>query len=197
MSRRRAGPARLRSHEGHTGNTKCHCRRDFASWYQEYVQMIRAYVYASTHDPVATDDCTSEIFLKAFARRETFHCRGEGVRPWLVTIARNAVKDYHKSAYKRLEFATEAFTESPDPGPNPEEWVLERANTSAIMHCIGQLNRDQALCIRLRFFEDLSVQQTARAMGRPEGAIRALQYRAVRNLRAILFSAPTMGREVA
>ncbi|MPY81361.1 MAG: sigma-70 family RNA polymerase sigma factor, partial [Actinophytocola sp.] len=165
---------------------RCHCRSDFANWYKDYAQAIRNFVLSRTHDPLLADDCTSETFLKAFAHRNSFQCQGQGVRPWLVTIARNVVRDYLRTSQRQKVTVAEAFTESTDPAPNPEQLVLERATIAEISRCVGQLSSDQAQCIRLRFTEGLSVNQTARMMERSEGAVRALQYRAIRELDSIL-----------
>ena len=60
------------------------------------------------------------------------------------------------------------------------------ATNEELLRCVAKLNADQQECIQLRFLQGLSVAETALAMGKNEGAIKALQYRAVRTLGRLL-----------
>lgn len=170
----------------HDNDGRCACERDVTQWYLAHAGMIRAYVLAHTHNPTLAEDCTSLTFLKALAQRNSFRCRGSGVRPWLVRIARNIVYDHHRSAAPNREIMTDVVPDAPASVPTPEQRLVERECLSALESYLERLPSEQALCIRLRFLEELSVAETARAMGRAEGAVRSLQYRAIRALRAML-----------
>lgn len=164
----------------------CACQSDAADWYHRYAYTIRCYLMSRTGDAAVADDCLSETFLRALARRHTFRCRGDGPRPWLFTIARNVAHDYRKHACRRHETLTDVFADSTDPAPGPEETVVRRDNVDELYRWVDQLPEDQARCVRLRFLAGMSVVQTARALHRKDNAIRALQYRAVRRLMQIL-----------
>jgi RNA polymerase sigma-70 factor (ECF subfamily) len=64
--------------------------------------------------------------------------------------------------------------------------VVEEATATELMRCVAQLGRDQQECIMLRFMQGMSVAETAAVMGRNEGAVKALQHRAVRRLAQLL-----------
>jgi RNA polymerase sigma-70 factor (ECF subfamily) len=68
----------------------------------------------------------------------------------------------------------------------PEQEVMAEATNAELLRCIQQLGDDQRECIVLRFLQGLSVAETAKLMGRNEGAVKALQHRAVRRLAQIL-----------
>lgn len=155
---------------------------DVADWYRRYGTAIHGYIMARTRDTDVADDCTSLTFLRAFARRESFTDRGGGVRPWLFTIARNVVHDHLKARGREVPLAD--VDGGVDRAPSPEEKALLRELREVLDRRIGQLPPDQARCVRLRFLDELSVAETAREMDRAEIAVRALQYRAVRELRA-------------
>lgn len=154
---------------------------DVAEWFRRYGSAIHGYVLSRTRDVDAADDCTSLTFLRAFARRESFTDRGDGVRPWLFTIARNVVHDHLKA--RRREVLQADVDCGVDRAPSPEPWMLQVERRATIDRRIGQLPPDQARCVRLRFLDEMSVAETARVMDRAEPAVRALQYRAVRGLR--------------
>ncbi|MGH3433876.1 MAG: RNA polymerase sigma factor [Thermocrispum sp.] len=168
---------------------RCPCESDLAGWYDNHARSLRAFILARTHDPDVADDCTSKTYLRAVARRTSFRCTGESVRPWLFTIARNVVHDHLHSAAVRREVSTESFADVTDASTSPEQQLLRHEVMAQLLACVERLPHDQARCIRLRFFADLSVAETARQLGRPDGAVRALQYRAVRGLRTMLADA--------
>lgn len=177
----------------HTKSTEgqfhvCDCNSNYEDWFNSNVSVIRQFVLAKTGDPQDADDCTSEAFVRALRHREKFQCRGECVRPWLFTIARNVVADYCKSARYRLEISSGSLRESTDTTPSPEQFVLADAARKALWSQVEALPNDQRRCVELRFLHGLSVDETARAMRRRQDAIRALQYRALRKLKSILIS---------
>lgn len=167
----------------------CSCRGGVGEWYVRYGPMIRQFTLSRTGDPVTADDCTSETFLRALRGQGSFRCRGDGVRPWLITIARNIVQDLRKSSRMRYEELTDTVSEIGDDGANPEVRALRRDELRELEQCLRQLPGDQMQCLRLRFFEDLSVRQTSLAMGRSENAVRTLQHRAVHRLAGIVAAA--------
>ena len=68
----------------------------------------------------------------------------------------------------------------------PESAVVDHITNVALLTAVKQLNPEQQECIVLRFLQGFSVAETALAMGKNEGAIKALQYRAVRALARLL-----------
>jgi RNA polymerase sigma-70 factor (ECF subfamily) len=69
---------------------------------------------------------------------------------------------------------------------SPEDAVVDHLTNLTLLGAVKQLNAEQRQCIVLRFLNGLDIAETARAVGKNEGAIKALQYRAVRSLRRAL-----------
>ena len=108
-----------------------------------------------------------------------------------MTIARNLIADHYKSSRYRLELTTEDMTtvsESSSTGlqDGPEAAVLESMQNKVLLEAVKKLGAEQQECIVLRFLQGLSVSETALAMGKNDGAIKALQYRAIRSLGRLL-----------
>ncbi len=116
----------------------------------------------------------------------TFTWQGRDFGAWLVTIARNLVADHFKSSRFRLEVTTGEMLDSNECERSPEDSVLESLSNAALLEAVHRLNPQQRECVRLRFLQGLSVAETARIMGKNEGAIKTLQYRAVRTLARLL-----------
>ena len=136
------------------------------------------------------EDLSADTFLRALKRIGSFTWQGRDLGAWLVTIARNLVADHFKSGRYRLEVTTgdvlDADREDRGPEGSPEAAVVDHITNVALLTAVKQLNPEQQECIVLRFLHGFSVAETAQAMGKNEGAIKALQYRAVRALARLL-----------
>ncbi len=162
----------------------------FGELYDRYVDLVYRYVYYRVGSAQVAEDLTSETFLRALRRIGTFTWQGRDVGAWFVTIARNLVADHYKSSRQRLELTTEDVS-TVSGGPRmvqdgPENAVLESMQNKVLLQAVKKLNTEQQECIVLRFLQGLSVAETALAMNKNDGAIKALQYRAIRSLGRLL-----------
>lgn len=160
----------------------------FGELYDRYVDQVYRYVYYRVASTQLAEDLTSETFLRALRRIGSFTWQGRDVGAWFVTIARNLIADHYKSGRYRLELTTDDVTESgASPSVSgPESEVLEAMQNKVLLEAVKQLNAEQQECIVLRFLQGLSVAETAQVMGKNDGAIKALQYRAIRTLGRLL-----------
>jgi RNA polymerase sigma-70 factor, ECF subfamily len=137
-------------------------------------------------DAALAEDVTQETFLRALRRISSVTYQGRDIGAWFVTIARNLIFDHVKSSRYRLESTTSDIIELSPSTHGPEQQVLDLATNEELLRCVRKLNADQQECIQLRFLQGLSVAETAQAMDRNEGAVKALQHRAVRRLAQLL-----------
>ncbi|MQA04413.1 MAG: sigma-70 family RNA polymerase sigma factor [Streptosporangiales bacterium] len=158
----------------------------FGSLYDRYADLVFRYVYFRVGSHQLAEDVVSETFLRALRRLDSFTWQGKDFGAWLVTIARNIVADHFKSSRYRLEVTTADMLDSDRLEESPEHMVLKSFTNVALLEAVKQLGPEQQECIVLRFLQGLSVAETARIMGRNEGAVKALQYRAVRALARLL-----------
>lgn len=160
----------------------------FGELYDRYVQLVYRYVFYRVGNGVLAEDFTSETFLRALRAINSYHYQGKDFGAWLITIARNLVADHFKSSRYRLELSAADLVETPSnvTAPSPEGLVLEALNNEELLAAVKKLAPDQQECVALRFLAGMSVTETALAMGKREGAVKALQYRAVRSLARLL-----------
>jgi RNA polymerase sigma-70 factor, ECF subfamily len=158
----------------------------FGRLYDQYCDTVYRYIYYRVGGKATAEDLTSETFLRALRRIGTFTWQGRDFGAWLVTIARNLVADHFKSSRFRLEVTTGEMLDANEVERSPEDSVLESLSNAALLDAVGRLNPQQQECVTLRFLQGLSVAETARVMGKNEGAIKTLQYRAVRTLARLL-----------
>jgi RNA polymerase sigma-70 factor, ECF subfamily len=154
----------------------------FGLLYDRYVDVVFRFIYFRVNDRALAEDFTSETFLRALRRITTISYQGRDIGAWFVTIARNIILDHLKSARHRLEVSTADNFERVDREPGPESAVLDLLTSERLMAAVRQLGDEQRECVMLRFIQGFSVSETAAVMGKNDGAIKALQHRAVRKL---------------
>jgi RNA polymerase sigma-70 factor, ECF subfamily len=162
----------------------------FGKIYDRYLDTVFRFIYFRVGNRQLAEDLTADTFLRALKRIGSFTWQGRDPGAWLVTIARNLVADHFKSGRYRLEVTTgdvlDADREDRGPEGSPEAAVVDHITNVALLTAVKQLNPEQQECIVLRFLHGFSVAETAQSMGKNEGAIKALQYRAVRALARLL-----------
>lgn len=154
----------------------------FGQLYDRYVDSVFRFIYYRVNDRALAEDFTSETFLRALRRISTISYQGRDIGAWFVTIARNIVLDHMKSARHRLEVTTADSSEGGDHAPSPENAVLSTLTNERLMTAVAKLGEEQRECVLLRFIQGFSVSETAAVMGKNDGAIKALQHRAIRKL---------------
>jgi RNA polymerase sigma-70 factor (ECF subfamily) len=154
----------------------------FGQLYDRYVDAVFRFIYFRVNDRALAEDFTSETFLRALRRITTVNYQGRDIGAWFVTIARNIVLDHMKSARHRLEISTDDTPERDDASAGPEDAVVDLLTSERLMAAVRQLGDEQRECVMLRFIQGFSVSETAAVMGKNDGAIKALQHRAVRKL---------------
>jgi RNA polymerase sigma-70 factor (ECF subfamily) len=158
----------------------------FAQLYDLYVDTVFRYVLVRVGNRSLAEDLTSETFLRAMRRIDSFTWQGKDIAAWFVTIARNLIADHVKSAKFRFEVATADMRDADERVDAPDTEVLTRLRDERLVSAIRRLGPDQAECVTLRFLQGLSLADTAKVLGKSEGAVKQLQLRATRALRKAL-----------
>jgi RNA polymerase sigma-70 factor, ECF subfamily len=155
----------------------------FGLLYERYVDTVYRYVYVRVGSQQLAEDITSETFLRALRRLDSFSWQGRDIAAWFITIARNLITDNAKSARFRMEVSTADMLDADTRvGSAPDVEVLERLRDERLLGAVRRLKPEQAECVVLRFLQGLSLAETAKVLGRSEGAVKQLQLRAVRSL---------------
>jgi RNA polymerase sigma-70 factor, ECF subfamily len=169
----------------------------FARLYDRYVDQVYGFVYRRVRSPELAEDLTSDVFLRALRSLDRFTWQGVDIGAWLMTIARNRVTDHFKSARARLEQPTDEIRDGGDTTrpEDPERLALDRDVAQALALAMSELAEDHREVLELRFVQGLSVAESAAAMDRTDGAIKALQYRALKALARIVKEDPRFAEE--
>jgi RNA polymerase sigma-70 factor (ECF subfamily) len=154
----------------------------FGSLYDHYHPSVYRYVYYRVGSVSTAEELTSDTFLRALRAIGSFSWQGKDFGAWLTTIARNLTLDHFKSARVRWEASTDDLAEHDAATEGPESQFLEAVTNRMLLEALGRLPHDQQECLVMRFLQGLSITETARVLGRTDGAVKQLQLRAVRRL---------------
>ena len=145
---------------------------------------IQRYALFRLNDVAAADDIAAEVFLEAVRGIGKYRYRGVAFRAWLYRIAHNLTADYRRKAATRS--ANESTPDELSHSAPCDDFVPVFERERDLRAAVALLTDDQQQVVILRFFEGLSLAETAEATGRREGAIKSLQHRAMERLRRIL-----------
>lgn len=147
----------------------------FAELYEHNFERVYAYVARRVGDRSTAEDLTADVFHQALAHLPRFEWRGVPFVAWLLRIAANAIVDHAQRA------ARERTLPALD---DPDEVSLEEVHHRArLFQLVGDLPEDQRRVITMRFAEQRSITEVGHALGRSDGAVKQLQFRALQNLR--------------
>jgi len=153
----------------------------FGRLFDHFHEPVHRYVAARVRRPSDAEDLAQLVFVKALEALPRYEQRGVPFGGWLFRLARNVVIDHIRTHREHVEI--DALTERPDQQAGPEAQVLARHEMDAVAAALAELTEEQRDAIALRFFAGLSAREAAVAMGKQEGTVRGIQFRAVAALR--------------
>ena len=148
----------------------------FAELYEANFERVYAFIVRRVQDRHEAEDLTAEVFHHALANLSRFEWRGAPFAVWLFRIAANAIVDRGRRTKQTVD---PELAEDLD----QSSWRdIERRAT--LFQLVNSLPEDQRSVVFKRFVEQKTVRDIAEELGRSEGAIKQLQFRALENLRA-------------
>lgn len=164
--------------------------RQGASWawsriYRDLAGPVTGYLTArGAHEP---EDLASEAFLQIARGLHGFSGDEAQFRSWVFVIAHRRLQDERRAAARRpaaIPLDDErAAPLARRPGGDVEDEAVSALGNQGVVSMLEALTPDQRDVIMLRVVGELSLEQAARVLGKPVGAVKALQHRAVQALR--------------
>jgi RNA polymerase sigma-70 factor, ECF subfamily len=157
----------------------------FADLYENYFELVYAYVARRVRSRHEAEDLTAEVFHKALRSLPRFKWTGAPFAAWLFRIASNMIADRAKRAAREQSVALDEDLASPAVA-ELQSSVEEVERRAHLFRLVDKLAEDQRRIVVMRFAQEKSIREIAQTLGRSEGAVKQLQFRALQNLRAKL-----------
>ena len=156
-----------------------HAFGDLVVRYQNRLYNTLATVLGSADD---AHDVAQEAFVNAFQKLHTFRGRS-AFYSWLFRIASNLIADRAKRKAKISATSEEVELIPQDSRKDSQSGLEDVERQAQLFRLVNGLPEDQRRVVALRFAEDKSIKEISNELGRSEGAVKQLQFRALENLR--------------
>lgn len=158
-------------------------RQAWERCYQEWYPKVYSYAYRRTGDREAAADLAAEVFLRMVRELDRYDPRRLSFAAWVFCLAHDRTVDYLRRKGRRPAVSLTTLGER---GPLQEDAAEAMAEREALERALRSLTEEQQAVLLLRFYVGLSSEETGKALGKETGAVRALQFRALRHLRQLL-----------
>lgn len=156
---------------------------DIYDWYMPRVYRYTVARVSNTHE---AEDLTEEVFLKLLGAIGDFRWRDVPFSSWVFRIAHNCVATHYRRSAQRGGPTSEIPPELADGRHNVALAIEEQITMEEVRAAAARLPEAQREVIAMRFAVGLSIADTAKALGKREGNVKALQHKAVAKLQKML-----------
>ena len=161
-------------------------KKEFVKLYDQYAPRIYRFVYLKVNSPQDSEDLTSESFFKFWQNLTNKSEKIDNPRALLYRIANNLVTDFYRKK-SRTEMILDpeegsVLAKIPDKTDLNKELNLN-SDIIEVKKAISQLKGEYQNIIIWRYLDDFSAKEIAQIMEKPEGTIRVLIHRALKDLR--------------
>jgi RNA polymerase sigma-70 factor (ECF subfamily) len=163
---------------------QCGAEWAWAALYRDLAGPIKAYF--SAHGAADPEDLAGEVFFQAARDISRFHGDEASFRSWLFVIAHRRLVDSWRAAGRRAPHIPLDDVVAEPEGGDAETEAVDRLITGELLTAFKKLSDDQRAVVSLRIIGGLTLEETARVLGKRVGAIKALQRRALLALRESL-----------
>ena len=164
----------------------------FGLLYDRHVEAIYRYVYYRVRDDAEAEDLTSDVFMRALKAIPRYEPR-QAFLAWLYRIARNAVIDRARRGNRQVPFEDALEHPTPDQIVEPDTQLLASSDSQALRDALKKLTPLQQEILVLRFLHGYNTQEIAKIVGKREGTVRGIQFRAIGALRQLIPSREALG----
>ena len=159
----------------------------FGVLYDRYVDQVYRYTFYRVRNEAEAEDVTSEVFMRALRAIPKYEPR-QAFLAWLYRIARNAIIDRSRRQASRKQVSFEDALAHPnaDQVVNPDEGLLAGSDATAVRRAMQQLTPLQQEILVLRYVEGFDTKTISKLVGKRDGTIRGIEFRAISALRALI-----------
>ena len=160
----------------------------FQIYYEEYIGKVYAYINCRmNYNQQLAEDLTSEIFMKALEKFETFSEKQGSFNAWIFKITKNHMIDYFRSQDKKKSTSIDELenvlqSKEDTAGKAEKNIAVER-----LREAIDELPEDKQEIVSLKYISGYSYKEIAEMLQEEENAIRVKAHRTIKELKRKLY----------
>jgi RNA polymerase sigma-70 factor (ECF subfamily) len=163
----------------------------FGELYRLNLDAIYHYISKRIGEPRDVEDITQTVFIKAWQALGSYQPSRTPFRGWLYRIAHNKIVDHYRTQKETCSLTDEII--APDGTNAPQDATISRERSEILRRAIATLRPSYQEVISLRFLCGLDYTETAQVLDRRVGAVRVLQFRALKALDKAMLQANEEG----
>lgn len=155
-------------------------RNAFSTLYDIYAEKMYRHISYRVPNQADAEDITQEVFIRAWRAVGRYRIGKTPFFSWLLVIAKNLIADFYR--VKQDHALLEPNASCPcDIDIQKEVEVSQKKDEVRL--AISKLNKAKQKVLVMRFIEDRSYPEICHKLGKNEGAVRVLVYRALHDLK--------------
>lgn len=158
----------------------------FNRLYDQYHQDVFQFLLYLVKNRQTAEDLMHEVYVRVLKAYSRFEGKSSE-KTWLFSIAKNvAIDHFRKSAVRKrhlFDFFDWETQELKANGPLPDEMAEMNDEMKKLLQALDECTGDQKMVIIMRYFQDLSIAETAQILKWTEGKVKTTQHRAIHKLR--------------
>jgi RNA polymerase sigma factor (sigma-70 family) len=157
-------------------------RSAFGALFAHFAPRVKAYLARTGTDSATADELTQEVMLLVWRKAARFDPRQANASTWIYTIARNKRIDRFRRE-RRVELDGDDPTFAPETEPLPDRQLELAEDAQSLAGAVSMLPVEQAVLLRMAFYEGKSHSMIATETGIPLGTVKSRLRLALARLR--------------
>jgi RNA polymerase sigma-70 factor (ECF subfamily) len=158
----------------------------FEQLYRHFAQRLFNYVRVKIQNRQDAEDVLQNIFIKSYKGLSTLRPGNLNFTAWLFKIAKNTINDYLRKQYKQPKIVSIDDVFEVSGGQSVYQEIAAKSDLETARETFKYLPQRHRSMLELRFFRQLSVSETAKALNTTSMAVRIMQYRVRKKLKYVL-----------
>ncbi len=154
--------------------------------YDRHQAQIFRYVWSRVDNQRLAEDLTGEIFTRMVVNLPKYRPSGIPFRAWLYRIAYNLIMDHYRTANGRHPLPLQHAHNLSHDGQNPSTIIETQLTIDRVRRALARLEPAQRDVVELRFLAGMSLREVAGTLDKSVAAIKSIQHRGLKALRAAL-----------
>ncbi|MFD1928114.1 RNA polymerase sigma factor SigX [Sporosarcina siberiensis] len=168
----------------------------FHRLYEQYHSDVFRFLIYLTRDRDIAEDLSHEVYVRVMRAYSGFEGKSSE-KTWLFSIAKNVAIDHFRKNSVRRKHSLDKFdwekSELVSSGILPDESAVLNEEMKELLHQLDTCTGDQKVVVIMRYFNDLSIAETAEVLGWTEGKVKTTQHRAIKVLQRKMSALPVEG----
>lgn len=154
----------------------------FAKIYDNFIDQIYRYVYYRVQGE-DVEDIVETVFLKVWENLKQYKPQQKSFSAWVFRIAHNLVIDHYRAAKDKAYEELNPDLPDLDRMHHPIKITQDRFDNATLKKAMVKLKKQYHDIILYKFVNELSNSEIAEILGKSEGSLRILQFRALKALK--------------